>query len=62
MSLIFPEDESSLEVEDPEEANFYGHVHAEDDHITSGYSTISSGKEEAYLTKHLQNAAAAKAA
>jgi len=30
--------------------------------VTSGYSTISSGKEEAYLARHLINAAAAKAA
>jgi hypothetical protein len=36
-------------------------MHA-DEQVTSGYSTISSGKEETYLKQHMVNAAAAKAA
>lgn len=63
-------DEEGAEAEVPEEMpvdrsqehRIYNSMHADDDQITSGYSTISSGKEESYLNRHLVNAAAAKAA
>ena len=37
-------------------------MHVEEAEISSGYSKISSGKEEINLTRHLANAAASKAA
>lgn len=37
-------------------------MHVDDAQITSGYSTISSGKEETYFNRHLANSATAKAA
>ena len=46
--------------EDTYERHVYNRIRKDDDLITSGYSTISSGKEEAYLNRHLINAAAAK--
>ena len=46
-----------------EEAAIYNEMHLEAEEVTSGYSTISSSKEEEYLSYHLanQNAAAMSA-
>lgn len=44
------------------EQSIYAQMHVEEDDVSSGYSTISSGKEEGNLTRHLANAAASKAA
>lgn len=49
-------------IHDIEEVNLYNTIHVQEDHVTSGYSTISSSKEEAYLSRHIANSAAAKAA
>ncbi len=45
-----------------EEFAIYNEIHEEEDQITSGYSTISSSKEEAYLSRHIANQTAAAAA
>ena len=45
-----------------EEFALYNEIHEEEDQITSGYSTISSSKEEAYLSRHIANQTAAAAA
>ena len=44
---------------DHEEAAVYNDLHLEADDVTSGYSTISSSKEEEYLSCHLANQTAA---
>ena len=39
-----------------EEEDIYNNMHQADDDITSGYSTISSSMEEAYIiSRHLAN-------
>lgn len=38
-----------------EEAAIYNEMHLEAKEVTSGYSTISSSKEEEYLSYHLAN-------
>lgn len=43
------------ELMDSEEFALYNEIHEEEDQITSGYSTISSSKEEAYLSRHIAN-------
>lgn len=43
------------EMIDSDEYELYNEVHEEEDKITSGYSTISSSKEEAYLSRHMAN-------
>lgn len=43
---------------DDEEAQIYGEMHLEAEEVTSGYSTISSSKEEEYLRCHLANQSA----
>ena len=50
------------EMIDSDEYELYNEVHEEEDKITSGYSTISSSKEEAYLSRHIANQSAAAAA
>lgn len=40
---------------DHEEAAIYNDLHLEAEEVTSGYSTISSSKEEEYLSCHLAN-------
>ena len=50
------------ELMDSEEFAIYNEIHEEEDQITSGYSTISSSKEEAYLSRHIANQKAAEAA
>ena len=40
---------------DDEEAVIYNEMHQDADEVTSGYSTISSSKEEEYLSCHLAN-------
>ena len=48
--------ESDLNEEmDDEEAAIYNRMHVEAEEVTSGYSTISSSKEEEYLSYHLAN-------
>ncbi len=42
-----------------EEAAIYNEMHLEAEEVTSGYSTISSSKEEEYLSCHLANQNAA---
>ena len=44
---------------DHEEAAIYNDLHLEAEEVTSGYSTISSSKEEEYLSCHLANQTAA---
>ena len=44
---------------DHEEAAIYNELHLEAEEVTSGYSTISSSKEEEYLSCHLANQTAA---
>ena len=53
-------DESLSQEQESEEAGIYNQMHLEAEEVTSGYSTISSSKEEEYLSCHLanQNAAA----
>ena len=41
-----------------DEYELYNQIHLEEDKITSGYSTISSSKEEAYLSRHIANQSA----
>ena len=43
------------ELMDSEEFALYNEIHEDEDAITSGYSTISSSKEEAYLSRHIAN-------
>ena len=50
------------EMMESEEFALYNEIHEEEDQITSGYSTISSSKEEAYLSRHIANQTAAAAA
>ena len=38
-----------------QEAEIYNDMHLEAEDVTSGYSTISSSKEEEYLSCHLAN-------
>ena len=38
-----------------EEAMIYNEIHQGADDVTSGYSTISSSKEEEYLSCHIAN-------
>jgi len=45
-----------------EEIAIFNEIYEEDDQITSGYSTISSSKEEEYLNRHLANQSAVAAA
>ena len=45
---------------DAEEAAIYDRIHVEAELVTSGYSTISSSKEEEYLSYHLANQSAAQ--
>lgn len=47
---------------DNEEAAIYNEMHVEAEEVTSGYSTISSSKEEEYLSYHLANQTAAASA
>ncbi len=54
--------ESSFSAGNSSEVALFQQTHNHYDQITSGYSTISSGKEEAYLTRHMINSAAVKAA
>ena len=57
-----PSESNESELEN-EEAMIYNEMHQDADEVTSGYSTISSSKEEEYLSCHLanQNAAAMSA-
>jgi len=63
-NLVLSEsEEDSYQANDQsEEVQVFNQTHANFEQVSSGYSTISSGKEEAYLTRHLLNTAAAKAA
>ena len=59
-----PSEQSGYDDEmiESDEYELYNEVHEEEDKITSGYSTISSSKEEAYLSRHMANQSAAAAA
>ena len=54
-------DDSDVSMQDYEELEIFNRIHEQEDDLTSGYSTISSSKEEAYMHRLVQSQQVAEA-